>query len=232
MTPYYERAGVSIYHGSAQDVLPSLDWRPDDLVLTDPPYGTGGWRRGVAGAGSNPAGSLVVEDWDDGAVDWLRLVNTDAVFTFWPAARTSLLLNAAEAHGLTKHRCLYWRKPDPKPLPGGRTRWSVEPIWVLSRDGFVLYTGDDMVECSALHPERNAEHAGHPYQKPVRVLRWLLAKAPGRGRVIDPFMGVGSILVAAKSLGLEAIGIERELEYVDTAARRLSQEVLALEVPA
>jgi site-specific DNA-methyltransferase (adenine-specific) len=228
MTPDYEHSGITIYHADCRDVLPALDWRPDDLVLTDPPYGTGGWRRGVAGAGSNPAGTLVREEWDAGDVDWLRLVRADVVFTFWPAARTSLLLNAADATRLTKHRALYWRKPDPKPLPGGRTRWSVEPIWVLSRDGFVLYGGDDMVECSALHPVRNAEHVGHPYQKPLKVLRWLLVKAPNRRRVIDPFMGVGSTLVAAKGLGLEAIGIEQTEGDCEKAVRRLMQEAMPL----
>lgn len=228
MTPYFERGGVTIYHGRAEDVLPAVAGSYD-LVLTDPPYGTGGWRRGVSGAGSNPAGTLVREDWDDGDVEWLHLVTADVVFTFWPAARTSLLLNAAHEAGLVKHRTLYWRKPDPKPLPGGRTRWSVEPIWVLSRDGFVLHTGDDVVECSALHPVRNAEHVGHPYQKPLVVLKWLLAKT-GRTAVLDPFMGSGSTLVAARYMGMSAIGVEQDEHWCEVAANRLAHEVLPLEV--
>ena len=39
MTPYYERGGITIYHGDARDVLPTLG--TVDLVLTDPPYGIG-----------------------------------------------------------------------------------------------------------------------------------------------------------------------------------------------
>lgn len=226
MTPYYDDGrGIVIYHGDAREILPTLEPGSVDLVLTDPPYGTGGWRRLEAGAGSNPSGSLVQEAWDDGALDWLSLVDAPVVATFWPAARTSLLLEAATARGLTKHRCIYWRKPDPKPLPGGRTRWSVEPIWVLSHDGFVLTGGDDMFEMSALRRGCNAEWAGHPYQKPVRLLCWGLAKFRA-GLILDPFAGSGSTLVAAKRLGVRAVGVETEERYCEIAARRLSQEVM------
>jgi DNA modification methylase len=38
MTPYYDHAGITIYHGDCREILPYLD--PVDLVLTDPPYGT------------------------------------------------------------------------------------------------------------------------------------------------------------------------------------------------
>jgi site-specific DNA-methyltransferase (adenine-specific) len=221
MTPYYADSLVTIYHGRAGDVLPFVD---ADVVVTDPPYGTGGWRRPESGAGSSPIAALHREDWDDGAVDWL----TDRpTVTFWPAARTWLLLVAANAAGLTKHRALYWQKPDPKPQVGGRVRWSIEPVWVLSRDGFLLYGETDLYRQSAVRMNRDAEAAGHPYQKPVAVMRWLIGKVPGAS-VLDPFMGSGSTLVAAKESGRRAIGIEIEERYCEIAAQRCSQEVLGL----
>lgn len=219
MKPYYERGGVRLYHGDCREVLPYVDGH----IVTDPPYGTGGWRRQAAGAGSNPSGSLVREVWDEGAVDWLGLMSVDVAAVFWPPARTRSLLEAADECGLTKHRALYWRKPDPKPMPGGRTRWSVEPIWVLSKEGVVLLGGDDVVddvfEQSALRAGQ-PDAVGHPYQKPLRVMGWLVSKLPP-GPIVDAFAGSGSTLVAAARQDRECVGIEQDERYCELAARRL-----------
>lgn len=223
--PYYDAGGVTIYHGRAEDVLPTL--APVDVVCTDPPYGTGGWRRLAAGQGRDPGGSLVAEAWDDGAVDWIALAQPRAVLTFWPPARTLPLLLAADRLGLTKHRCLYMHKLDPKPMVGGRTGWSVEPIWVLSREGFVLHGGTDWLDVSTPRLHRDRDATGHPYQKPIEAMTWLLGKV-GAARIVDPFAGSGTTLVAARMLGIPAVGVEQDEAYCEIAARRLAQDVLPL----
>jgi site-specific DNA-methyltransferase (adenine-specific) len=58
-------------------------------------------------------------------------------------------------------------------------------------------------------------------------LRWLLQGTQG-GVVLDPFMGSGTTLRAAKDLGKRAIGIDIDESYCEIAARRLAQGVLAL----
>jgi DNA modification methylase len=69
-------------------------------------------------------------------------------------------------------------------------------------------------------------YAGHPTQKSVEVMRWLVAKTTGS--ILDPFTGSGTTLVAAKEAGRKSIGIEIEERYCEIAATRCSQEVLGL----
>jgi site-specific DNA-methyltransferase (adenine-specific) len=69
------------------------------------------------------------------------------------------------------------------------------------------------------------EYLGHPTQKPVALMRRLIAKTSA-DTIVDPFMGAGSTLRAAKDLGRKAIGCEVEERYCEIAARRLAQGVL------
>jgi site-specific DNA-methyltransferase (adenine-specific) len=75
------------------------------------------------------------------------------------------------------------------------------------------------------------ERTGHPNGKPLEVVTDLCRRLCV-STVLDPFLGSGTTLVAAKQLGRRAIGIEIEERYCEIAARRLSQDVLPLEVTA
>lgn len=75
----------------------------------------------------------------------------------------------------------------------------------------------------------NAAKNGHPTQMNPYLVEWPIRCSSSEGDVIlDPFAGSGTTLVAAKSLGRKAIGIEIEEKYCEIAAQRCSQEVLAL----
>lgn len=66
------------------------------------------------------------------------------------------------------------------------------------------------------------EGNNHPTVKPIALMRYLVQMiTPPVGIVLDPFMGSGSTLVAAAELGIPAIGIEMNAEYVEIAARRV-----------
>ena len=64
------------------------------------------------------------------------------------------------------------------------------------------------------------ECEAHPTQKPVAVMAWLLDKER-QGLVVDPFMGVGSTLVAAERMGREGFGVEVRTDFFEIACRRV-----------
>jgi len=68
----------------------------------------------------------------------------------------------------------------------------------------------------------------HPTQKPIALMHWCLSLADNPQTILDPFMGSGTTLRAAKDLGRKAIGIEINEQYCEIAVNRLRQEVLLL----
>jgi site-specific DNA-methyltransferase (adenine-specific) len=69
----------------------------------------------------------------------------------------------------------------------------------------------------------------HPTQKPRRLMNALVSRySKESDLILDPFMGSGTTLVAAKQLGRRAIGIEIEEKYCEIAVERLAQGVLEL----
>jgi len=81
----------------------------------------------------------------------------------------------------------------------------------------------DVITCPREEP------IDHPSPKPIPLMQRLLEVVTEPGDLIlDPFMGSGATLRAAKNLGRKAIGIDSIESYCDVAAMRLRQEVLAL----
>lgn len=74
-------------------------------------------------------------------------------------------------------------------------------------------------------------YTDHPTQKPLRLIKSILSLDAAQ-TILDPFMGSGTTLRAAKDLGRKAIGIEIEERYCEIAANRLRQEVLSFEAVA
>jgi DNA modification methylase len=221
--PYYEQDGITIYHGDCREILPTLG--PVDLVLTDPPYGiahaTNRKVRGMGGA--SWIGTEIANDHDTSARDEaLALLSDTPAFVFgtWkqpkPAGTRSVLV---------------WDKGPASGMGDLAFPWkgSWEEIYVIG-SGFAGSRDEGVIKGFT---EVTWESAGraHPNQKPVKLLRYLLSKHSGQS-VLDPFMGSGTTLRAAKDLGRRAIGIEIEERYCEIAVKRLQQSVLALDMAA
>jgi len=208
--PYYERGGITIYHGDCRDVLPQLEAESVDLVLTDPPYGNGTEYGEFEDTESNVA--VLVADVIPACIMMAeRVVLTCATRHLWfypPATWVLCWFNRAGT-GMN---------------PWGFTCW--QPILVYGPDPYLanrLGSQPDYIE----HSEAS-EKNGHPCPKPTNFWRKLLNRVSidNSDLILDPFMGSGTTLRVAKDLGRRAIGIEIEERYCAIAAKRLSQEVL------
>src|SRR5574344_990509 len=71
-----------------------------------------------------------------------------------------------------------------------------------------------------------AKKTGHPYEKPVKLMEYILKGCSKENDVIlDPFMGSGSTGVACKNLNRNFIGIELNKEYFDIAKQRIENRL-------
>jgi DNA modification methylase len=215
MTPYYEQDGIVIYHGDCRDVLPVAC----DVIVTDPPYGIS-WRRGVNHRRNSKAHDGIHNDGDTSARDWVLAAMNDK-----PAVVFGSFYAPYPAH---LKQVLVWHKPEDAGVVGAVTgyRRDAEPIYIVGpwprrdvRWSGVLRSAIDSI--SAI-----ATETGHPHTKPVDLMRQLIGACPD-GVVLDPFMGSGSTLVAAKLHGRRAIGVEIDERWCEIAARRLQQGALA-----
>lgn len=210
MKPYYEHAGITIYHGDCREVLPTLG--SVDLVVTDPPYGIGE-ARGKNKSRSNiaVAKDYGVSSWDDAPVEDL------VILTLRGMSRYQIIFGG-NYYSLPPSSCwLVWDK-----VNGDNDFADCELAWTNLQKAVrkIEWRWNGMLR------EGN-EPRFHPTQKPLVVMKWAIRQAPADcGLILDPFMGSGTTLVAAKNMGRRAIGIEAEEKYCEIAVERLRQENL------
>jgi len=208
-TPYYDRDGITIYHGDCREILPLLT---ADVLVTDPPFGIdyesghfGTLARSIDGDEDTAARDEALRLWGD---------RPALVFGSWRAPRPAatrmvLIWDTLGALGMGD-LSLPWKPAH-------------QEIYVLG-SGFTGHRGTDVL---SFPPVQSMAANGrlHPHEKPVPLLRALIEKCPA-GTVLDPFMGSGTTLRAAADLGRRAIGIEINEDYCRIAVERLRQGVL------
>jgi site-specific DNA-methyltransferase (adenine-specific) len=211
MNPYYDHKGITIYHGDCRDILSKLP--RVDFCFTDPPYNVGKdygtWND------SMPEGEYL--EFTEG---WLmKLPKTNAIFV------------------PTKHILFYWTVLG---VEYHQVVLSFSPRGAI-RYGFSNQFSSILTNAIPSTPVENVWHncqsralgwffkendCGHPgYTSKDISFRAVKNLSRNGDAILDPFMGSGTTLVAAKELGRKAIGIEIEEKYCEIAAKRLSQEV-------
>lgn len=229
------------------DCMEMLDGVPDgsvDLVLTDPPYSSGGLFAGdrkldtrtkYADTGYNGAARFQNFSGDNmdqrSFTEFLRMVlnkcrrkskpeSICAVFIDWrnlPAATDAL-----QAAGWIYRGIVVWDKGNSRPIPNRFRNDCEYVVWGANgrrpteyKKGALILPGCYRV--SSVPTTR--KH--HQTEKPIELLEKLIAICPDGGTVLDPFMGSGSTGVACVNTGRNFIGVELDPGYFQTAQERI-----------
>ena len=215
-TPYYQDETVTLYHGDCREVA---EWRIADTIITDPVW---------------PNASVPLF----GSDDPLRMFRD-----MWDCLPTLPTRAAIQLGCDSDPRFL---TAVPSELPFFRAAWL--EVVLMGYRGRLGHTGDVGYLFGAPPASRPGHHIipgvcrdasndgktpGHPCPRKPGHVRWLINWWSELDDVVaDPFVGIGTTLVAAKQAGRKAIGVEIEEHYCEIAARRLLQDALPFEVTA
>ncbi len=213
--PYYQDEHVTLYHGDALEVLPSIVWA--GCLVVDPPYHMTpntfrGTDDGAASSVATPV-RLLTETFQHA---YRLLPDGGTAFVFCDWRRGPDVTYLASIAGLRISTCVAWTRN--RPGTGGMFRGSWDPIYVTSKGA------PSSKDRAAIPNTVNADHPSnkeHPYEKPQRVLDHLLSRIPPTV-VLDPFAGSCTSGLAARRHGHTWIGIEVDERHCESAARRLS----------
>lgn len=212
MKPYYEEAGITIYHGDCREVLPSLALTAPDCIVSDPPYGIAYQHGARAGGVLYGMDGQSIEG-DNEPFDPSHLLALNLRTILWGGNHFADKLPVSRGW-------LVWDKRDLGPeMDQSDAELAWTNVLTVARKFTRRWSGN------VRGGREQAEGRYHTNQKPVALMQWCLGFVPG-GRVIDPYMGSGSTLVAAKELGRSAIGVERVECHCAAAVERLGQSVL------
>lgn len=239
MTPYYSDDAVTIYHGDCREILSELEIDGPTVWVTDPPYSSGGFQEaGKAGGSIGKMGALTKDDRISAdtlstrgytllmrdVLRYSRQASEIAVFTDWRMWTTTT--DALEYAGWMLRAMIVWSKGNNgigRPWRNQHELIAFGMRQAADKDRVAKH--GNVIQCA------RSGNVHHPTEKPVELLAKVIDNMLP-ATVIDPFVGSGSTLVAAKALGRRAIGIDAEEQWCEVAATRLSQEVLGLGEPA
>lgn len=231
MKPYYEEQGITIYHGDCREILPQLG--SVDAIVTDPPYGVNLKAKRAKQRGGGVTVRMGHYSFGDDATYIAEVVlpvislcrqNANCV-VLTPGARNLWLYPPADDVG-----CFF------SAAGTGMGKWGFtcsQPILYYGSDPYLREGYGSRPNSLGQTWPNDSNAIDHPCAKPIRMIAWLVRRVSLEGEsILDPFMGSGTTLVAAKNLNRHAIGIEIEERYCEIASKRLAQAVFDFTEPA
>lgn len=247
-TPYYHTpdGAITLYCGDCREILPEIEPGSVDLVLTDPPYSSGGAMRSDRNQSTrtkyqfsgidNVCPTFSGDNRDQRSFErWCYYWMADclavttaggALLSFIDWRNLPVLVDAIQIAGWVYRAIVPWDKGEGARPQMGWFRAQCEYIvagsaGALSRD----HTSEDSPGICAPGLYRANTVTGparvHATEKPVSLIQKIIETRHDWQTILDPFAGSGTTLLAARNLGRRAIGIEISEEYCEIAAGRL-----------
>lgn len=239
MQPYFTDGRISIYHGDAVNVIQELELEePLAAVVMDPPYASGARTE----ATKSSSGAMVRgARWNARPIEndqmtttgfvWLireicqlvrpRLAIGGSVLSFIDWRQWPNLVGAVESTNLRVNGMIVW---DKMTMGLGHGFRSQHELVIHASRGVPRVAAKGVPNVLSC---KRAANTDHPSPKPVALMAELISvvSAPSE-TILDPFMGAGATMRAAKDLNRRAIGIETQEQYCEIAAKRLQQQAL------
>jgi site-specific DNA-methyltransferase (adenine-specific) len=219
VTPYYQDADCTIYNADCLDVLPTVNMAKVALIIADPPYGIGVQTNYKA---RKRTAAARCQDFGEGIIGDRAPFNPAPLLAL---GRPLVLFGANHyAHLLPPSPSWFvWDKlnglTSKRPL-GFNDSADIELAWSnLGGPARILsHRWMGMVKEGSEARERRV----HPTQKPIELMAQIIEcfTQPG-DLVLDPYMGSGPVIRAAKELGRRSIGIELDERYCKVTVDRL-----------
>jgi DNA adenine methylase len=226
--------------GDSKDIIKRIPDNSIDFILTDPPYNIGKHSTGNIPLPGRSAMNNDLADWDwvdfhpeDWVDEFIRILKpTGNLFIFTTYNQIGKWYDCLDKR-FDATNFMIWHKtnPAPKIFKAGflnscemiYTCWNKKHTWnFISQKEMHNFIESPI----CMKPER-LSNPKHPAQKPVAILRKMIRIASNKNDVIfDPFMGVGSVGVAAIEEGRKFIGVEINSEYFAAAKKRVDDELM------
>lgn len=246
---------VKLLQGDCLELMKNIPDGSVDMVLTDPPYSSGGLFAGDRKASTrqkytNSAynGAARFQNFSGDNMDqrsfteFMRMVlnkcrqkskaeSVCAVFVDW--RNIVAMIAAVQCAGWAYRGIVAWDKGICRPIPN-RFRNDCEYIvWGTNGPRKTEYKKGVFIGPGCYRIKSvGTKQKHHQTEKPVELLEKLLAICPDSGTVLDPFMGSGSTGVACVNTGRNFIGMELDTGYFETATRRIQEAQEQLRISA
>lgn len=239
---------IKLLQGDCMDLMREIPDSSVDMVLTDPPYSSGGLFAGDRKVSTRTkycdcdySGAARFQNFSGDNMDqrsfteFMRMVlakcrqkvkpeNVCAVFVDW--RNLPAMVDALQAAGWIYRGIVVWYKGNCRAVPNRFRNDCEYVVWGTNGPRKTEYYKGVSVFPGCYHvPSVQTKKKHHQTEKPVELLEKLLAICPDGGTVLDPFMGSGSTGVACANTGRGFIGMELDPGYFETAQQRIKEVV-------